>query len=245
MGLVKTTTSINLATSLATVNKKVLLIDLDPQGNASTGLGFSSFKREYSMYHVLIEEKLPQEVVLPTSIPNLDIMVSQQELAGLELDLSQIEKPQFQLQKILTPFIKEYQYDYVLIDCPPSLGLLTVNSLVYSDSVLIPLQTEFFALEGVAQLVRTIESIKLNFNSALKIQGIVLTMYDTRNNLSKEVEENVREAFKGLVYKTVIPRNVRISEAPSHGKPVIVYDINSKGAIAYLNLAKELIKREK
>ena len=241
-GVGKTTTAVNLGTALAAIDKKVLLIDLDPQGNASTSLGISSKDRETNSYQMLIGNLEISEVITKTSVPGLDIAPSGMDLAGAELELIEIKNREFCLKTSLSSITKEY--DFVFIDCPPSLGLLTLNALVASDAILVPLQVEFLALEGLSQLVRTIDRIKQTYNKSLEIQGIVLTMVDKRNKLSQMVEKDVRKFFGDKVYKSVIPRNVTISEAPSHGMPVLIYDLQSKGASAYLELAREVIKRE-
>ena len=238
----KTTTAVNLATALAAVEKSVLVVDLDPQGNASTSLGIPAKDRTINTYHVLMGEASLGSAAVATSVPGLSVVPSGVDLAGAELELVQVENRQERLNAALSGVADNY--DYVLIDCPPSLGLLTLNALVAADAVLVPLQVEFLALEGVSQLVRTIERVRQSFNPDLEIQGIVLTMVDKRNNLSDMVESDVRGYFGDKVYTTVIPRNVRVSEAPSHGKPVLLYDFHSKGAQAYLNLAGEVLKRE-
>ncbi len=242
-GVGKTTTAVNLGTALAAVEKKVLLIDLDPQGNASTSLGIPANQREINIYQMLIGQLNVSEVIKNTSVPNLDILPSGIDLAGAELELIDVDEREFCLKKRLTS--NSINYDFILIDCPPSLGLLTLNALVASSGVLVPLQVEFLALEGLSQLVRTIERIKNSYNKSLNIQGIVLTMADKRNKLSDMVEKDVRKFFGEKVYKTVIPRNVTISEAPSHGMPVLIYDLQSRGARSYLSLASEVLKREK
>ncbi len=241
-GVGKTTTAVNLATALAAVDKKVLIVDLDPQGNASTSLGIPAKARTTNTYHVLMGEADVASAAIETSVPHLSVVPSGVDLAGAELELVQVDDRQNKLHQAITGITDAY--DYVLIDCPPSLGLLTLNALVAADAVLVPLQVEFLALEGVSQLVRTIERVQKSFNPNLEIQGIVLTMVDKRNNLSDMVESDVRGYFGDKVYTTVIPRNVRVSEAPSHGKPVLLYDFQSKGAQAYLNLAGEVLKRE-
>ena len=241
-GVGKTTTAVNLATALAAVDKSVLVIDLDPQGNASTSLGLPKQDRTTNAYHVLMGDALLGSAVVATSVPGLFAVPSGADLAGAELELVHIENRQDCLRAALTN--EADRYDYILIDCPPSLGLLTLNALVAAQAVLVPLQVEFLALEGVSQLGRTIERVRQSFNPQLEIQGIVLTMVDKRNNLSDMVESDVRGYFGDKVYATVIPRNVRVSEAPSHGKPVLLYDFHSKGAQAYLNLAGEVLKRE-
>jgi len=242
-GVGKTTTTINLATALAAVRKRVLVLDLDPQGNASTGLGIEQAERQVNAYHVVIGEARFDEAVLDTAIPGLSVVSSGVDLSGAEIELIEFEDRLFRLKAAMAGYLDDY--DYVLIDCPPALGLLTVNALNAADAVLVPLQCEFFALEGISHLVRTIDRIKKAYNPELEIQGIVLTMFDSRNNLSDAVAADVREFFGDIVYDTVIPRNVRVSEAPSHGKPVLLYDIACAGSQAYIHLASEVLKREK
>lgn len=241
-GVGKTTTTVNLATALAAVEKRILLIDLDPQGNASTSLGVTVQQRKINTYHVLTKQKLILDAKSNTAVPNLDIVPAGVDLVGAELELIDIENRQQRLREAIKESDKNY--DFVLIDCPPSLGLLTLNALVAADAILVPLQVEFLALEGLSHLVKTIERVRNSFNHTLEIQGIVLTMVDKRNKLSEIVEADVRDFFGDKVYKTVIPRNVTISEAPSHGKPVLLYDFQSTGAKAYLQLASEVIRRE-
>ena len=242
-GVGKTTTAINLATALAAIRQKVLIVDLDPQGNASTGIGIPKSKRAVNAYHVLIQGTPLKAAIQPTEIPGLDIVPSGIDLSGAELELVDMERREYRLKETIA--LGTAGYDYVFIDCPPALGLLTVNALAAADAVLVPLQCEFFALEGVSHLVRTIERVKKTFNPALEIQGIVLTMFDRRNNLSDSVANDVRGHFGEKVYKTVIPRNVKVSEAPSYGRPVIVYDLACAGSRAYLHLASEVMHQER
>jgi chromosome partitioning protein len=242
-GVGKTTTAINLATALAAADKKVLLFDLDPQGNASTGLGISRQSRAVSSYEVLIGDHPVTDAVVPTHVPNLFAVPASVDLSGAEIELVSAEQREYRLRQAIVG--KALPYDYVLIDCPPSLGLLTLNALVAAQAVLVPLQCEFYALEGLSHLVRTIERVKRHLNPGLEIQGVVLTMFDKRNNLSDLVAADVRDHFGDKVYETVIPRNVRISEAPSHGKPVLLYDFRCPGAQAYVHLAGEVLRRER
>ena len=242
-GVGKTTTAINLGTALAAIQQRVLIIDLDPQGNASTGLGVAHNNRKINAYHVMIGQAELLDAVHDTEIPNLKVMTSGPDLYGAEIELIDANAREYRLREALVQ--ARGSYDYILIDCPPALSLLTVNALVAAQAVLVPLQCEFFALEGIAQLVKTITMIQQTLNPALDLQGIVLTMHDKRNNLSDLVANDVREHFGEKVYNTVIPRNIKVSEAPSHGKPVLLYDINCLGSQAYLNLAGELIQREK
>ncbi|MEE8393023.1 MAG: ParA family protein [Rhodospirillales bacterium] len=242
-GVGKTTTAINLATAMAAVKKKVLIIDMDPQGNASTGLGIERRERVRNSYHVVIGQAEISEVTLDTSIPGLKIVPSGVDLSGAEIELVDVERREFQLRQAVSAISTDY--DYILIDCPPALGLLTINALVAAHAVLVPLQCEFFALEGISHLIKTVERVEQAFNPGLEIQGIVLTMFDKRNNLSGMVANDVRDHFGDKVYKTVIPRNVRVSEAPSHGRPVLVYDMNCAGSQAYLHLAGEVLRRER
>jgi chromosome partitioning protein len=240
-GVGKTTTSINLATSLSTINKKILLVDADPQGNASTGMGISYDNRNPGLYDLIVREEYNENAIKKTIVPGLDIITANTNLAASEVELVGVENREFVISKILS---ETKGYDYILIDCPPALGLLTINSLVASHSVIVPLQSEFFALEGISSLVSSIELIRENFNSKLFIEGILLTMVDKRNSLSALVEKDVRDHFGETVYKTTIPRNVKVSEAPSHGKPAILYDVNSSGSMAYIGLAREIITKQ-
>ena len=242
-GVGKTTTTVNVATAMAAAGKKVLLIDLDPQGNASTSMGVNKRGRMISSYEVLIGEAKLSEAVVWTEIPNFSIVPSSEDLAGAEIELVDVEKREFALKNALKE--EAVNYDYILIDCPPSLSLITINALVAANAVLVPLQYEFLALEGITDLIRNINQIKRVFNPDLELQGVVLTMYDRRNNLTQQVEEDVRNFFGKKVYQTVIPRNVKISEAPSHGKPVLIYDFKCPGSQAYISLTGEVLKREK
>jgi chromosome partitioning protein len=244
-GVGKTTTAINLGTALAAVGERVLLIDSDPQGNASTGLGVGRALRKHTLYDVLMGEKSMLEAVVKTSVPGLHLAPSDPDLSGVEMELAQDPRRSFKLRDALEPLRAAGDYTYVLIDCPPSLNLLTVNAMAAADAALVPLQCEFFALEGLSQLMRTIELVRASLNPKLEIQGIVLTMYDRRNSLSEQVGSDVRSHFGETVYQTVIPRNVRVSEAPSFGKPVLVYDLKCTGSQAYLKLAREVVLRER
>ena len=244
-GVGKTTTAINLATALAAAGENVLLIDLDPQGNASTGLGISRQDRDTGSYRLLIENAPIASALRKSFVPNLDLVPAEPDLAGAEIELVDLDRREFRLRDAIADIRQKSNYRFVLIDCPPGLGLLTLNSLVAADGVLVPLQCEFFALEGIAQLTRTIDGVKLALNPGLALQGIVLTMHDRRNNLSELVANDARSFFGNVVYDTVIPRNIRVSEAPSHGKPVLLYDYRSPGAQAYVRLAAEFRKREK
>jgi chromosome partitioning protein len=248
-GVGKTTTAINLGTALAAIGEHVLILDLDPQGNASTGLGIDRRSRRYSTYDVLMGEAMLRDAVLATAVPRLSIAPSTLDLSGVELEVSQQRDRAFRLRTALAPLraptARTGDFSYVLIDCPPSLNLLTVNAMAAADAILVPLQCEFFALEGLSQLLQTVESVKSTLNPDLMIHGIVLTMHDARNNLSNQVVADVRANSKHKVYDTIIPRNVRVSEAPSYGKPVLVYDLKCVGSEAYLRLATEIIQREK
>ena len=248
-GVGKTTTAINLGTALAAIGEDVLIIDLDPQGNASTGLGIDPESRRFSTYDVLIGEAKLRDAILPTAVPRLSIAPSTLDLSGLELEVAQARDRAFRLRGALLPLntgnAGERSFTYVLVDCPPSLNLLTVNAMAAANAILVPLQCEFFALEGLSQLLKTVDQVKETLNPGLTIHGIVLTMHDARNNLSNQVVADVRKHLGPKVYDTVIPRNVRISEAPSYGKPVLVYDLKCVGSEAYLRLATEIIQREK
>ena len=246
-GVGKTTTVINLAAGLSQLNKKILIIDLDPQGNATTGLGLSNMNNSSdTIYGVLNGAKEIHSVIKKTQFENLDIITSNVDLSGLEVETADDSNRAFILKIKLAAYLNAYtqSYDYVLIDCPPSLSLLTVMALVSSNSLLVPLQTEFFALEGLTQLMKTIERIKVSLNPDLKIRGILLTMYDKRNKLSSQVEKEARDYFTEKVYSTVIPRNVRLSEAPSHGMPVLIYDKSCPGSKSYFNFTDEFINQE-
>jgi chromosome partitioning protein len=246
-GVGKTTTAINLATALAAVGQPTLLIDLDPHGNASTGLGVPRTSRKITSYEVLMGGASLADAILATRIPNLSLIPSTVDLSGAELELIEVARRNYRLRVALEEFAAREpdRFAYVLIDCPPSLTLLTVNAMAAADAVLVPLQCEFFALEGLSQLLKTIERVRAHLNPALEIQGIVLTMFDKRNRLSDQVAADVRKHMGEKVYETVIPRNVRISEAPSHGLPALVYDLRCPGSQAYIKLAGELIQRER
>ena len=239
-GVGKTTTSINLSASLAYMGKKTLLIDNDPQGNATSGLGVDMWTVEKSVYDTLINDIEIMETILPTMMDNLFICPSNIQLAGAEIELVSQMMRENRLKNAIEPIKKDY--DYIIIDCPPSLGLLTLNSLTAADTILVPIQCEYYALEGLKQLMKTVALVQKHLNPTLKVEGVVMTMYDSRTNLSFQVVESVREHFSDRVYRTIIPRNVRLSEAPSHGVPIILYDKDSKGAISYLDLAEEVIQ---
>ncbi len=240
-GVGKTTTAINIGASLAAIKRRVLLIDLDSQGNAGTGLGFLRSKHKQNIYDVIMGNSSAADNILSTAVPNMHIIPSCTALAGAEVELLDSENREFRLRDALAPIL-EY-YDYILIDCPPALGYLTINALVASDSVIIPMQCEFFSLEGIQQLVGTIKVVQQKWNPKLGILGVLLTMYDRRYGQTREVENDVRRVFGDTVFKTVVPRNVRVSEAPSHGKPALFYDFNSTGAQAYLRVATEVVNR--
>ena len=245
-GVGKTTTAVNLATAMAAYRLRVLVIDLDPQGNASTGLGVSRQDRRRDIYAVLAGSTNLQSAVLPTVVPGLSLVPSTPDLSGAELELVELAEREYRVRAVLEQYLAETSDspDVVFIDCPPSLGLLTLNALVASGGVLVPLQCEFYALEGLSMLLQTVERIRRSFNPQLTVQGVVLTMFDGRNNLSRQVEDDVRHHMGDLVYRTVIPRNVRISEAPSHGIPALVYDLRCAGSQAYVKLAREVLERE-
>ena len=241
-GVGKTTTAINLGTALAAVGKQVLVIDLDPQGNASTGLGIDRAQRTAGTYDLLFDGATVADMVCTSSVPGLSVVVSSMDLSGAEVELVGEPRREYRLRDALRR--EDSVFDFILVDCPPALGLLTLNALVAADAVLVPLQCEFYALEGLSHLMRTIERVRRQFNPRLAIQGVVLTMFDRRNNLSDMVAADVRAFLGSKVYQTVIPRNVRVSEAPSHGKPVLLYDLNCAGSQAYIHLASEMLRRE-
>jgi chromosome partitioning protein len=244
-GVGKTTTAINLGTALAAVGEQVLVVDLDPQGNASTGLGIPRATTTSSTYHVLIGEERLEDVIVESGIPRLHCAPSTMDLLGAELELAGLDRKTYRLSDaIASARVSGPPYSYILIDCPPSLNLLTINALCSADAIIVPLQCEFFALEGLSQLLRTVERVRTSLNPRLEVQGVVLTMFDRRNSLSEQVAQDVRSVLGEKVYQTVIPRNVRVSEAPSHGKPVLLYDANCSGSHAYIKLASEMIRRE-
>ncbi|MGJ0512328.1 ParA family protein [Methylocystis sp.] len=248
-GVGKTTTAINLGTALAAVGEEVLVIDLDPQGNASTGLGVDRHQRTISTYDVLLGESSLADAIIATAVPRLSIAPSTLDLLGVELEIANDKDRAYRLKRAFAELAADHdderRYSYILIDCPPSLNLLTINALASSDAVVVPLQCEFFALEGLSQLLSTVEQVRQTLNQKLSIHGVVLTMYDPRNNLANQVVADVRRFMGDKVYQTMIPRNVRVSEAPSHGKPVLLYDLKCSGSQAYLKLASEVIQREK
>ncbi|PLX94226.1 MAG: chromosome partitioning protein ParA [Desulfuromonas sp.] len=241
-GVGKTTTSVNLAASMAAAEKKTLLVDMDPQGNAGSGLGIDKDKCDLTIYNALLGEASGAETRISTDMPNLHVIPANTNLIGAEIELVTALAREKKLQAVLDPLRQDY--DFIIIDCPPSLGLLTVNALTAADSVLVPLQCEYYAMEGMTQLMNTLQLIQKELNQGLKLKGILLTMFDSRNNLSHQVSEEIRSHFEEQVFEVVIPRNVRLSEAPSHGLPVLLYDISSRGAAAYLELAKEIIQSE-
>jgi len=242
-GVGKTTTSVNLAASLAVAERRTLLVDCDPQGNATSGLGIERDQIEKDLYRLLINETQPADTLSNTALKYLQIIPATRELIGAEIELQVMQGREKMLRHSLISLVP--QYDYIIMDCPPSLGLLTVNALTAAKTVIIPLQCEYYAMEGLSQLLRTIQLVKRTLNPGLGVEGILLTMFDSRNNLCHQVASEVRTHFKGRVFKTMVPRNVRLSESPSHGKPALLYDVNSTGARAYLELAKEIIRREK
>nr|WP_210327241.1 ParA family protein [Methylocystis sp. H4A] len=248
-GVGKTTTAINLGTALAAVGEEVLVIDLDPQGNASTGLGVDRHQRTISTYDVLLGESSLADAIIATAVPRLSIAPSTLDLLGVELEIANDKDRAYRLKRAFAELAADHdderRFSYILIDCPPSLNLLTINALASSDAVVVPLQCEFFALEGLSQLLSTVEQVRQTLNHKLSIHGVVLTMYDPRNNLANQVVADVRRFMGEKVYQTMIPRNVRVSEAPSHGKPVLLYDLKCAGSQAYLKLASEVIQREK
>jgi chromosome partitioning protein len=241
-GVGKTTTAVNLAASFAAAEQPCLLVDCDPQGNATTGMGLDRPSLTAGTYDLLFESVGPSATIIKSELPALGMIPADERLVGAEVEIAAQKDKEFRLKKSLDTLRKFYRY--ILLDCPPSLGYLTVNAMTASDAVLIPLQCEYYALEGLSQLLKTVKAVRKSLNPGLRLQGILLTMYDRRNNLSEQVAREVREYFPGYVYETVIPRNVRLSEAPSHGKPVLLYDIRSSGAQSYLNLATEILRRK-
>jgi len=241
-GVGKTTTSVNLSACLAELGKKVLLLDIDPQGNSTSGYGIDKSKIKRTIYDVLVDDVDMSEAIIPTQIENLKILPATIQLAGAEIELVSVMSRETKLKRAIDKI--KYDYDYVIMDCPPSLGLLTINSLTAANSVLVPIQCEFYALEGLSQLMNTVALVQKNLNPILELEGVVLTMFDARTNLSLQVVEEVKSHFRQKVYQTIIPRNVRLSEAPSHGQPVTIYDPKSKGSEVYFELAKEVIDNE-
>lgn len=250
-GVGKTTTAINLGTALAAIGESVLVIDLDPQGNASTGLGIDRHRRDVSTFDLMVGDSELQQAVCGTSVPRLSVAPSTLDLLGVELEIASEARRAFRIKDVIARHVDEVSYgraqafSYILIDCPPSLNLLTMNAMAAANSILVPLQCEFFALEGLSQLLNTVGQVRQSLNPDLEIQGIVLTMFDKRNNLASQVVDDVRQTMGTAVYETVIPRNVRVSEAPSHGKPALLYDLKCSGSQAYLKLASEIIQRER
>jgi chromosome partitioning protein len=247
-GVGKTTTAINLGTALAAVGEKVLILDIDPQGNASTGLGVARGQRKTTAYDVIVGGASLKDAAVHTALPGLDLVPSDADLSGVEMELAGAQRRSFRMRDAIAALRDSEDgggYTYILIDCPPSLNLLTVNAMAAADAVLVPLQCEFFALEGLTQLMRTVDLVRGSLNPRLEIQGVVLTMYDRRNSLSEQVAQDVRSHFGDKVYETVIPRNVRVSEAPSYGQPVLIYDLKCTGSQAYLKLAREVVGRER
>jgi chromosome partitioning protein len=244
-GVGKTTTAINLGTALAAIGERVLIVDLDPQGNASTGLGIDRKSRKKSTYDVMVGDATMREIIMPTAVPQLDVAPSTMDLLGVEMEIASDRHRAYRLREALKVLQRDEPYTYVLVDCPPSFNLLTINSLAAAQSILVPLQCEFFALEGLSQLLKTVDQVRTTLNPSLTIQGVVLTMFDARNKLSGQVVSDVRKFMGDKVFETIIPRNVRVSEAPSHGKPVLLYDLNCAGSQAYLRLASEIIQRER
>lgn len=242
-GVGKTTTSVNIATALAATDKKILLIDMDPQANASTGLGITRQSRKFTSYHLLVDACTVGEALIKTSVPGLSIIPSSIELIGAEIELVDRFEREHCLKKMIDPY--RNMFDYIFIDCPPSMGLLTLNALVLTDSVMVPLQCEYYALEGLSYLLNSIQKVKKNFNPKLSLFGVVLTMFDKRSGLCAQVASDVRTHLKHKVFTTVIPRNVKVSEAPSHGKPVLLYDVHSPGSKAYMELAREILTLER
>ncbi|MBW1774235.1 MAG: ParA family protein [Deltaproteobacteria bacterium] len=238
-GVGKTTTAVNLCASLTVAEKKCLLVDFDPQGNATAGLGFDKNELENGVYDLILGAARYQEAIRKTRLKGLFLIGATPDMIGAEVEMVSAEEREYRLRKMLSPL--RDRFDYIVVDCPPSLGFLTLNALTAADSVLIPLQCEYYALEGLSQIVKTVRAVRRGLNPGLRLEGILLTMFDARNNLSIQVEEEVREHFKGMVFKTVIPRNVRLSEAPSHGQPILLYDNRSRGARSYLALAEELM----